>query len=160
VKRLAFAGFAVFMCSLGYAQDNNTPVTLKRLYDELGKLVDQYGERNLEELSIVIAPEDAEPLLLGDITTEPDAEGRLILKVVHNTGECQGTPKLKFINNLGFYLIEFCESGAAYVWGDIHRLGNAAGALGRLDETDKFYCNPVADLVMMSPKARHEFCVN
>jgi hypothetical protein len=160
MKRLAFAGFAVFMCSLGYAQDNNTPVTLNRLYEELGKLVGQYGERYLEELSIVIAPEEAEPLLLGDITPEPGAEGRLIIKPVFNFGECTGTPMRKYINNLGFYLIEFCDSNAAHVWGDIHRLGNASGALGRLVETDTFFCNQTADLVMMPPKARHDFCAN
>src|SRR5688500_9171640 len=106
--RCGIAGIAaVCSCAMAYAQDNN-PVTLNDLYQELGKMIDENGSRPLEEFSITIAPPGVEPPLIGPIQSSSDEEGRLTVLSSANPGRCTWDPlRAKYMQDLGFYIIEF-----------------------------------------------------
>jgi hypothetical protein len=159
--RLAIAGaVAASICGEAYAQQNS-PVTLNDLHQELGKLIDENGNKPLEEFSITIAPPDVEPPLIGPIQSSTDEEGRLMVLSSFNPGRCTWDPlRAKYMQDLGFYIIEFCQpaSVTTYAWGDFHKLADASGALGSLIGSEKFFCNVPADLLMMTVRARTDFC--
>ena len=168
LRLFAAALAACAACSAAHAQDTNvqapagvdSPTTLQELYDAIGPLVEQHGSRPLEHYSIIVGPAETENFLVGPVEVKEDEAHRLLIRPFTNDGNCNDDPSpAKYLNNLGFYLIEFCEGKPnVWAWGDFHKLGDAAGAVGKHIGSEKFRCNTNADLLMMTNRARKDFC--
>lgn len=162
MRRTLVTLVAAMLWSLpGWADEAPRTLTVKEVYEALGKLVDGgEGERTIEELSILIAPLNAEPLQIESFGTVDDMRGRTRFYILANAGKCTGQVKKRYVKDFGFYVVEFCEnSSVQYIpWGDFHRLGDGGGALGSLLGTLDFDCARLADYRSMTTAAQDDFC--
>ena len=163
MKKLALAALVVMVaCSGVYAQEK--PVTLGELFGALDELVKKEGAANryLEELSIVLGPEGTSSNLVGTLQLTENEGGSTTIAVLssHQGAACpKPPPNLALLNNLGFYIIQFCDhSTPNKAHGDFHRLAGGSGQLGALIGTQVFICNKASDYWMMSSGARAAFC--